>query len=129
MSTVMTFLQKTMRFGVVGVLTALLHYALLFFCVDWMGLNVILGSSLGFIIAVAFNYLMHHKWTFDEPAPHQRTLRRYLVMIGCGFVINASCMYLIEQMWEMHYLLAQTLAMVAVVLWNFVLANTWVFRR
>jgi len=72
---------------------------------------------------------MHYNWTFGEPAPHGRTLRRYLVMISCGFLINAACMYLSEQVLGVHYLLAQALAMVAVVLWNFVLSNTWVFRR
>jgi len=124
-----SFIQKTMRFGVVGVLTAVLHYGLLYLGVAWLHLNATLASSLGFIIAVIFNYLMHYNWTFGEPAPHGRTLRRYLVMIGCGFLINAASMYLSEQVLGMHYLLAQALAMVAVVLWNFVLSNSWVFRR
>ncbi|HDY83660.1 MAG TPA: GtrA family protein [Halieaceae bacterium] len=125
----MPFLKKTLRFGVVGALTAVLHYGLLYIGVEALQLNVTVASSLGFVVAVIFNYLMHYSWTFDEPAPHGRTLRRYLVMIGCGFLINGAVMYAGVQWVVLNYLLTQALALVVVVSWNFVMSNVWVFRR
>jgi len=124
-----TFLTKVFRFGVVGVLTAILHYGLLYAGVEALQLDVTLASSLGFIVAVIFNYLMHYSWTFAEPAPHGRTLRRFLVMISCGFFINAAVMYAGADRLAFHYLLTQALALVVVILWNFMLSNFWVFRR
>jgi putative flippase GtrA len=56
-------------------------------------------------------------------------LHRYLVMITCGFLINAAVMYAGVQWLALHYLVTQALAMIAVVLWNFVLSNAWVFKR
>ena len=125
----MTVLARFFRFGVVGVLTALLHNGLLFVGVEMLHFGVTLASSLGFVVAVIFNYLMHYSWTFAEPAPHGRTLRRYLVMIGCGFTINAVVMYSGENWLALHYLLLQVMAQVLVVLWNFTVSNAWVFRR
>jgi len=125
----MSFLTRVFRFGVVGVLTAVLHYGLLYGGVEALQLNATLASSLGFVVAVIFNYLMHYSWTFEEPAPHGRTLRRYLVMITCGFFINAAVMYAGVQWAALNYLLTQALALVVVVLWNFVMSNVWVFRR
>ena len=125
----MTFLVKTIRFGVVGVLTALVHYGLLYVGVEALQLHATLASSVGFVVAVIFNYLMHYSWTFDEPAPHGRTLRRYLVMTSCGFIINAAVMYAGVHWLALNYLLTQALALVVVVLWNFILSNAWVFRR
>jgi len=125
----MPFLKKTLRFGVVGALTAVLHYGLLYIGVEALQLNVTVASSLGFVVAVIFNYLMHYSWTFDEPAPHGRTLRRYLVMIGCGFLINGAVMYAGVHWAALNYLLTQALALVVVVSWNFVMSNVWVFRR
>jgi len=125
----MSFLTRVFRFGVVGVLTAVLHYGLLYGGVEALQLNATLASSLGFVVAVIFNYMMHYSWTFGEPAPHGRTLRRYLVMITCGFLINAAVMYAGVHWLVLHYLLTQALALVVVVLWNFVLSNVWVFRR
>ncbi len=117
------------RFGVVGVLTAMVHYGLLYFGVESANLPTTIASSLGFIAAVVFNYFMHYSWTFGEPAPHGRTMRRYLVMITCGLLLNAAVMFMGEQWSSLHYLVVQALALVVVVLWNFVLSNTWVFRR
>jgi len=125
----MSFLTRTLRFGVVGVLTAVLHYGLLYVGVEALQLSATVASSLGFVVAVIFNYMMHYSWTFGEPAPHGRTLRRYLVMITCGFLINAAVMYAGVHWLVLHYLLTQALALVVVVLWNFVLSNVWVFRR
>ena len=125
----MTLLVRAFRFGIVGVLTAVLHYGVLYLGVEAASLNATFASSLGFVVAVIFNYLMHYNWTFAEPAPHGRTLGRYLVMITCGFTINAGIMFASEQWWSLHYLLAQAVALVMVVLWNFVVSNTWVFRR
>jgi putative flippase GtrA len=117
------------RFGVVGVLTAMVHYGLLYVGVEWANLPATLASSIGFVVAVVFNYFMHYNWTFGEPAPHGRTMRRYLLMVTCGFLLNAAVMFVGEHWGSVHYLLTQALALVAVVLWNFVLSNTWVFRR
>ena len=122
-------LATALRFGVVGVLTALIHYGLLYGGVELAGLAPTLASSIGFMVAVIFNYFMHYNWTFGEPAPHGRTLWRYLVMISCGFAINAAVMFTGEHLGSLHYLLVQALALIAVVLWNFVVSNTWVFRR
>ena len=129
MDSVMSFALTTFRFGVVGVLTAILHYGLLYVGVEALGLNATLSSSLGFVVAVIFNYLMHYTWTFGEPAPHGQTLQRYLVMISCGFLLNGLVMDAGVRWLGLHYLLTQGLALVVVVLWNFVISNIWVFKR
>ena len=125
----MSLFATTLRFGVVGVLTAVLHYGLLYAGVEAVGLHATTASSVGFVIAVMFNYFMHYNWTFGEPAPHGRTLWRYLVMVSCGFLLNGSVMFAGDPWGSLHYLLVQALALVVVVLWNFVVSNTWVFRR
>lgn len=122
------------RFAVVGVVTAAIHYGVLAVLVQLVYLDSTLASSLGFVIAVGFNYLMHYHWTFSagagaEPVPHGRALLRYVGMIGGGFCINALLMYLATEAWAWHYLLAQALALAAVVAWNFLLASRWVYRK
>ena len=119
----------TLRFGVVGVLTAVIHYGLLYLGVEVSKLPPTLASSIGFIISVAFNYYMHYHWTFGEPAPHGRTFWRYLVMVSCGFLLNGAIMFCGGMIGSLHYLIVQAIALIAVVLWNFVVSNIWVFRR
>ena len=68
-------------------------------------------------------------WVCASPLEGFWGMRRYLLMVTCGFLLNASVMFVGEHWGSFHYLLVQALALVAVVLWNFVLSNTWVFRR
>ncbi len=124
----MTAARTAFRFGVVGALTAAIHYGLLFLGVEWLQLDTTLASSVGFVAAVIFNYLMHYSWTFGEPAPHGRTLWRYLVMIGCGFLINGGLMYAGVHGTGLHYLLLQTLVFAVVIAWNMAVSSLWVFR-
>jgi putative flippase GtrA len=124
----MTDVARLIRFCVVGLVTAVVHYGILLLGVEQLAMDATLASSIGFIVAVSFNYLMHYSWTFDQPAPHGRTLLRYGVMIGCGFVINGLVMYVASDMLAILYLISQALAMVAVLTWNYMLANYWVFR-
>ena len=125
----MRLAETVFRFAVVGIVTAVLYYCLLLVGVELLSLSPALASSICYLIVVAFNYLMHYSWTFVESAPHGTALRRYLVMIACGFVINAAVMYCGTRWLVLHYLLTQSMALVAVVSWNFVMSNVWVFRR
>ena len=124
----MTVSQKLIRFCVVGVSTALLQGTLLFVGVELMRTDSTLASSVSFIIVVIFNYLMHYSWTFSEPAPHTKTLSRYLIMITCGFLINGLVMYAGVTFYDWNYLLTQVLALIMVISWNFSAAVLWVFR-
>ncbi len=116
------------RFGIVGVLTAVIHYGLLYSGVEWLGLDSTLASSIGFVAAVSFNYFMHHSWTFERRATHGRAMWRYLVMVACGFVINAGLMFAGVNWTDWHYLLVQTLVFVVVISWNIAMSSLWVFR-
>ena len=120
--------QKLIRFGIVGVLTALLQWTLLFLGVEILGADSTLVSTIAFVIVVTFNYLMHYSWTFTESGPHTETLSRYLFMIFCGLCINGLIMYYGVNYFQINYMLVQALAFVAVISWNLTVALLWVFR-
>jgi dolichol-phosphate mannosyltransferase len=122
-----------LRFAIVGITTAVIHYGVLAILVSWLYWNSTAASSLGFAMAVGFNYFMHYHWTFAagpgvDPVPHGRALLRYAAMIAGGFVVNGALMFTATEVWGWHYLLAQALALAAVVTWNYVLASRWVYR-
>lgn len=119
---------RLVRFGLVGFITAVVHYGLLYLLVEYAGLQATLSSSLGFLVAVAVNYGMHYSWTFAAPVPHGRAVTRYIVMIALGFLINGGVMQVGVEMLEMNYLLVQLAAFACVITWNFLVSSLWVFR-
>ena len=125
---------RLLRFGTVGVLTAIIHFGILYLGVELVGLGATLASSIGFVVCVIFNYLMHYSWTFAasagaEQVPHGQALLRYAVMITCGFALNGLIMYGGVHWLAWHYFLTQAVAAVTVVLWNILVSNLWVFRH
>ena len=130
----MEVIFRLMRFGVVGVLTAIIHLGVTYLGVAHAGLESTLASSIAFVLCIGFNYLMHYHWTFADPdgndqLPHGRVLIRYGAMVACGFLINALMMYAGVHMLGWHYLVTQVVAVVSVVTWNLLLSNFWVYRQ
>ena len=130
----MDVILRLLRFGTVGVLTAMIHFGILYLGVELAGLGSTLASSIGFVVCVIFNYLMHYSWTFATPegveqVPHGKALVRYGVMIACGFLFNGIIMYSGVHWLGVHYFLVQVVAAVSVILWNILVSNLWVFRH
>ena len=124
----MSFIQRSFRFAVVGFVTAALYYGLLFVGVELLQLNVVLTSSLAYVIVIAANYMMHYSWTFTVSGPHATALKRYLIMTSCGFFINASIMYIGVSILQLNYLWVQAVAMAVIIVWNYCISSLWVFR-
>ncbi len=130
----MELIFRLMRYGIVGVLTAVIHLGVTYVGVEHAGLESTLASSIGFILCIVFNYLMHYHWTFADPegndqVPHGQALLRYGVMVVCGFLINALVMYAGVHWLSWHYLVTQLVAVISVVTWNLVVSNFWVYRQ
>ena len=124
---------RLLRFAVVGVITAAAYFGLLALVVEFGQAEAVVASALCYIVAVIMNYLLHYSWTFApeveaKPAPHGQAMLRYLVMVACGFLLNTALMFVLVNGLSWHYLVAQSVALVAVVLWNFALSSLWVFR-
>lgn len=115
------------RFALVGLAGAAMYYTLLWSMVELGGVPALGASSLAFAAVVLENYVLHRRWTFSSRAPHRQAFPRFVLMAGWGAGVNTvvmgACLGL-----GWHYLLAQTLAMAAVVACN--IAGTWmIFRK
>lgn len=124
----MSLIQRSLRFALVGIATAALYYGLLYAGVELLNLNVVVCSSAAYVVVIVANYLMHYSWTFAAASPHTTALKRYLVMTGCGLLINGLIMYVGVSMLQLNYLLIQTVAMAVIIVWNYSLSSLWVFR-
>ncbi len=114
------------RFALVGLAGAAMYYALLWSMVELAGMPPLGASSLAFALVVAENYVLHRYWTFSSSAPHRRALPRFALLAGCGAAVNAAIMRACLGLgW--HYLLAQALALAAVVACN-VLGTRMIFK-
>lgn len=116
------------RYFFVGVSTYTIYMGLTFALVEWAGFPITLSSFISCSTAVLFNYVMHYHWTFSTDSPHGQVLARYALMVVGGIVLNTLVMYVGVQFSSLHYMLLQVIAGGMVIIWNFVLSATWVYR-
>ena len=116
-----------MRFVLVGGLATALHYAIMILLVQTNRLNVVAASSTGFAIGALVNYALNRTFTFASNRSHVQALPRFMVAAASGLAINAALLWLFHVPGSLHYLIAQVLATVGALLWNFTLNRLWIF--
>lgn len=119
--------KKIKRFLVVGGLTAGFYYCALLIGVELVGWSVIATSSLAYVVSLVINYLMHYRWSFESDRPHRTAVFLYLLMNLVGFAVNWVVMHSVQGESTIRYLVMQTLAIVAIVVWNYVVSNRCIY--
>jgi putative flippase GtrA len=115
------------KYIVVGVLGTATHLALLYVTVEFFFFSPLLGSSTAFVWVVIQSYLLNRNWTFQSDQKHTRTLPRYLIVSGVGFLSNFLLMYFMVNVLGIWYMTAQILTALVIPIMNFLLNRYWTF--
>lgn len=121
------FFSRFKRFVLVGTFATCVQYLLLYLQVHWAGINPVLASSLGFLVGAVVNYLFNYHYTFRSNHRHGPSILKFMVVASIGLALNTTIMQaMVTNGW--HYFIAQMLATVIVLLWNFTGNTIWTFR-
>jgi putative flippase GtrA len=115
------------RFVLVGLVCTGLQYLLLVAGVEWLRLNAVFASAVGYLVSAGLSYALNRRITFGSLAPHRRALLRFVVVMAMGLLLNSACMQLLHGALQWHYVLAQLLATAMTTLWNFIAHRSWTF--
>jgi len=115
------------KYFIVGALGTVTHLAVLYFCVEFMLLTAVVGSSVGFTWVVIQSYFLNRNWTFESDKQHRSALPRYIVVSCVGFVTNLFIMFIAVDVFHVFYLIAQLLTITVVPGMNFLLNKFWSF--
>lgn len=121
------WLGQFSRFAVVGAAGTFGHYALLILAVSGFGFSAVVGTAMGATLGAFINYALNYRYTFASNARHGKALPRFLVLAAFGIVANTVIVGLLVDV-GLHYLAAQILATGTVLVINFLVSKTWIFR-
>ncbi|WP_374019214.1 GtrA family protein [Paenibacillus thiaminolyticus] len=119
--------KKMMKYGVVGVLGTLLHVGVLVLLVEWLGLNPIISSAIGFLLVLIVSYILNLLWTFGETRGGRSAFIKYAVVSSVGLLMNTGVMYVAVEWMRWPYVLGQLLVIFVVPPINFLLNYYWTF--
>jgi len=121
-------IHKMVKYGLVGLLGTALHFGALLVLVEALRMHPVPASAAGFILVVIVSYLLNRKWTFQATASGWKPLLKYLIVSASGLLINISILYVTVDLLQWHYLIGQSLVVVAVPLSNFAFNYYWTFQ-
>lgn len=113
-------IKEFIRFGIVGVISTIIHYAVYLLLLNW--LNPSISYTGGYAVGFCFNYILSTYFTFNTKATAKK---------AAGFTVSHAINYFLELgvlnlfLWfGMDKQLAGIVTLVAVVPVNFILVRT-----
>ena len=119
--------RRWMRFGIVGGAASLTYYFCGLFFVNLLGLPVLAGNTLAFVISFAVSYLGQALWTFQGKGGHRTMLPRFAATQGVALGFNSVLIWLLVRA-GISYAVAMWVAIAAVPVAVYFICKLWVFR-
>uniref|UniRef100_UPI00403F3D3B GtrA family protein n=1 Tax=Paenibacillus sp. FSL W7-1332 TaxID=2921702 RepID=UPI00403F3D3B len=120
-------LYKLIKYGIVGLIGAIVHIILTIFFVEIMDLSPIIGSFLGFIIVLAISFFLNKSWTFRVKGKNTIYFFKYLIVSLTGLVINLIILYSTVNLFNWSYFYGMGISTIFVAISNFVMNQLWTF--
>jgi dolichol-phosphate mannosyltransferase len=124
--------KRVFKFGIVGLLGIVVNLGILYFLVEFFGLNKDLASPVAIEISVLNNFILNDRWTFGSSIDQKVSSRWHrlaafnLVSVG-GAVINYGIFLVLTTWFSVYYIAAQLIGILIAFVWNFLLNRrlTW----
>lgn len=112
--------KEFIKFCVVGSITFIIDYALLFAITEYLHINYLTSSAISFSVAVIVNYVLCIKFVFAHSKNGYKQISLFILSSIAGLGINQLCMYFFVEILTIYYLIAKILATIIVTLWNYI---------
>lgn len=125
----MSWRQQFAKFTSVGAIATLAHYSTLVVLRELVNVEVVLATTLGYMVGALVNYWLNFHWTFSNQANHRRAVPRFFLIAAVGLLLNAALMHAMITYLNIWYLFAQVLATGMVLVFNFICNRLWTFKE
>lgn len=121
-------IQQIIKFGIVGVLAAVIDFGLLAILTEFLGIHYLVSAAISFIVATIFNYIASMKFVFESRYEKERKHQElfiFVILSLVGLGLNQVLMWFFVEITVLHYIIAKVLATVLVMAWNFISRKIW----
>ncbi len=112
---------EMLRFAIAGGTGFVIDYGCTYVFTSLLGLHYLLSTALAFTLSVVVNYLMCAYWVFKSADTKNAGVKAgFLLTSLVGLGLNELFMYLFVDALHMHYMIAKLIAVVLVMVWNYI---------
>lgn len=119
------------KFTIVGFFSGAVDLLFLFLLHGLANLDIVLATSLSFILSFLFSFTFQKFWTFRN-YEHERVVRQLALYLSAAFLylnLNGLFMHILVNGYHIWYLLAQLLVNFLIGLLNFLAYKFIIFRH
>ena len=128
-STLESTFFRFVRYTLAGGAAVVTHLAVLSLLVQLTPINKTLASTIGFACAIPVNYLLQHRFVFRSSGAHGVRFVRYILVTLSTMTLNTLSFWVLAEVLNMHYVIAQLITTGLVFAMNFVLNCSYTFTN
>jgi putative flippase GtrA len=118
-----------LRFGIIGLLAALTHYALAMLFIHQQ-MNIAVANLLGFLTAFWVSYFGHRIFTFNVvQISHRQTLPKFIIVAVTGFVFNETMLIALHHFTPYPISILLIITIIVTALFTFFLNRIFAFKH
>ncbi len=124
-------LVQLMRYIVVGGVSFVVDWGLLFVLTEFAGLHYLISATLSFLAGLVVNYVLSTYWIFRHSKLSSKWAEFIIYsMIGViGLGLNNLFLYLLTDKVGFHYMFSKIIVAAVVMLWNFFARKLILFKN
>ena len=119
--------HRWIRFCVVGGAATLSYYLLGLFFVPFLGMPLVFGNFMAYVLSFAISYIGQSKWTFAAKGTQEGMLSRFAIAQLAGLGLNSAIIEICASM-GIIYEISMLLAIAIVPFFVYFICKIWVFR-
>jgi dolichol-phosphate mannosyltransferase len=119
------------KFVIIGTVCAVLYMFLTYVFTEYAGIYYVYSAAIAFVFSMTLSFIFNKSWTFDVKSNSKlkKMYLRYFIVALLAMAVNLFVLYLVTELFLVHYLISQAIA-ILVSLWvNFFGNKFWTFEK
>ena len=121
--------QQLVRFLVVGLICTIINYISFFILLNFMNINFLIASALGYLLGVLLGYSMNRVWTFQHQIKSLLEKLKYLITYLLSLFIGLFFLKILVINHGFKTEIANIYVILITTILNFLGAKYWVFKE
>ena len=119
------------KYFIAGVTSAAVHLLILTIFYRFLGVWVVVSTSLGFIVAFFISFYLQKFWTFRDNSRDKfyKQMMIYFMVGAINMSLNASFMYYLVEKLGIWYLLSQVMVNGVIAIESFLVYKFVIFKK
>lgn len=122
------FLEKALRFGVVGAFGSAFNYVIFLTAFQLFNVQYLISGAAGFVLAIPPVYFVNKHWTFKSKARDKKGLPSYILVCLFGLCVHLTTQWSVVNFFGIAESWSQLVGITGSAISNFILAKWLVFN-